>query len=165
MCLSCQRIARLWQTLDMSLKERLQSDLTRAIKGRDEIHMATIRMLLSAITNEEVSGKSARVLTDSEVITVLTREAKKRKEAAEAFALGDRADRSTREKAEGAIIAEYLPEQISGAELAKLVEESIAEAGATGPSAMGAVMKILTPKVAGRAAGGEVAAAVKAALA
>jgi uncharacterized protein YqeY len=148
----------------MSLKETLQADLTRAIKGRDEIHMATIRMMLSAITNEEVSGKSARVLTDSEIITVLTREAKKRKEAAEAFALGGRADRSEREKAEGVIIAEYLPEQMSSEELAKLVREAIAESGASGPAAMGAVMKVLNPKVAGRAAGGDVAAAVKAAL-
>lgn len=148
----------------MSLKETLQADLTRAIKGRDEIHMATIRMMLSAITNEEVSGKSARVLTDPEIITVLTREAKKRKEAAEAFALGGRADRSEREKAEGVIIAEYLPEQMSSEELAKLVQEAIAESGAGGPSAMGAVMKVLNPKVAGRAAGGDVAAAVKAAL-
>jgi uncharacterized protein YqeY len=148
----------------MSLKETLQADLTRAIKGRDEIHMATIRMMLSAITNEEVSGKSARVLTDPEIITVLTREAKKRKEAAEAFALGGRADRSEREKAEGVIIAEYLPEQMSSEELAKLVREAIAESGASGPAAMGAVMKVLNPKVAGRAAGGDVAAAVKAAL-
>jgi uncharacterized protein YqeY len=148
----------------MSLKETLQADLTRAIKGRDEIHMATIRMMLSAITNEEVSGKSARVLTDPEIITVLTREAKKRKEAAEAFALGGRADRSEREKAEGVIIAEYLPEQMSSEELVKLVQEAIAESGAGGPSAMGAVMKVLNPKVAGRAAGGDVAAAVKAAL-
>lgn len=127
--------------------------------------MATIRMMLSAITNEEVSGKSARVLTDAEVITVLTREAKKRKEAAEAFALGGRTDRAAREKAEGAIIAEYLPEQMSAEELAKLVQDAIAESGASGPAAMGAIMKILTPKVAGRAPGGEVAAAVKAALA
>ena len=148
----------------MSLKETLQADLTKAIKGRDEIHMATIRMMLSAITNEEVSGKSARVLTDPEVITVLTREAKKRKEAAEAFALGGRADRSEREKAEGLIVAEYLPEQMSAEELAKLVREAIAESGASGPSAMGSVMKVLNPKVAGRAAGGDVAAAVKAAL-
>lgn len=149
----------------MSLKETLQADLTKAIKGRDEIRMATIRMMLSAITNEEVSGKSVRVLTDAEVITVLTREAKKRKEAAEAFALGGRADRSTRELAEGAIIAEYLPEQMSAEELAKLVQEAIVESGASGPAAMGAVMKVLTPKVAGRAPGGEVAAAVRAALA
>jgi uncharacterized protein YqeY len=149
----------------MSLKETLKADLTKAIKGRDEIHLATIRMILSAITNEEVSGKSARVLTDAEVITVLTREAKKRKEAAEAFALGGRLDRSEREKAEGVIIAEYLPEQMSAEELAKLVQEAITESGASGPTAMGAVMKVLTPKVAGRAPGGDVAAAVKAALA
>jgi uncharacterized protein YqeY len=149
----------------MSLKETLKADLTKAIKGRDEIHMATIRMMLSAITNEEVSGKSARVLTDAEIITVLTREAKKRKEAAEAFAFGGRIESSEREKAEGLIVAEYLPEQMSAEELAKLVQEAIAESGASGPAAMGAVMKVLTPKVAGRAPGGDVAAAVKAALA
>ncbi len=149
----------------MSLKETLRADLTRAIKSRDEIHMATIRMMLSAITNEEVSGKNVRVLTDGEVITVLTREAKKRKEAAEAFALGGRAESSARELAEGAIIATYLPEQMGADELAKLVQEAIAESGASGPAAMGAVMKVLTPRVGGRAPGGEVAAAVKAALA
>ncbi|OIQ80371.1 yqey-like protein [mine drainage metagenome] len=148
----------------MSLKATLQTDLTRAIKHRDEIRMATIRMMLSAITNEEVSGKSLRVLTDAEVITVLTREAKKRKEAAEAFAQGDRPDRAAREQAEGEIIAEYLPEQLSAEELAKLVAEAIAESGASGPAAMGAVMKVLTPKIAGRAPGGDVAAAVKTAL-
>ncbi len=149
----------------MSLKETLRADLTRAIKSRDEIHMATIRMMLSAITNEEVSGKNVRVLTDGEVITVLTREAKKRKEAAEAFALGGRAESSVRELAEGAIIATYLPEQMGVDELAKLVQEAIAESGASGPAAMGAVMKVLTPRVGGRAPGGEVVAAVKAALA
>ena len=127
--------------------------------------MATIRMMLSAITNEEVSGKNVRVLTDGEVITVLTREAKKRKEAAEAFALGGRAESSVRELAEGAIIATYLPEQMGVDELAKLVQEAIAESGASGPAAMGAVMKVLTPRVGGRAPGGEVVAAVKAALA
>jgi len=148
----------------MSLKETLQADLTKAIKGRNEIQMATIRMMLSAITNEEVSGKSARVLTDAEVITVLTREAKKRKEAAEAFIAGDRAERAEREVAEGVIIATYLPAQMEAEELAKLVQEAIAETGASGPAAMGAVMKVLTPKIAGRAAGGDVAAAVKAAL-
>jgi uncharacterized protein YqeY len=111
----------------MSLKETLKADLTKAIKSRDEIHLATIRMMLSAITNEEVSGKSARVLTDAEVITVLTREAKKRKEAAEAFALGGRADRAEREKAEGMIVAKYLPEQMSADELANLVQAAIAE--------------------------------------
>lgn len=148
----------------MSLKATLQTDLTRAIKHRDEIRMATIRMMLSAITNEEVSGKSLRVLTDAEVITVLTREAKKRKEAAEAFAQGARPDRAAREQAEGEIIAEYLPEQLSAEELAKLVAEAIAESGASGPAAIGAVMKVLTPKIAGRAPGGDVAAAVKAAL-
>jgi len=84
----------------MSIKETLQNDLTEAIRSRNELHAATIRMVLTAITNEEVSGKSARVLTDAEIITVLSREAKKRREAAEAFAAGDRQDRADRESGE-----------------------------------------------------------------
>ena len=148
----------------MSIKETLQSDLTEAIRSRNELHAATIRMVLTAITNEEVSGKSARVLTDAEIITVLSREAKKRREAAEAFAAGDRQDRSDREKAEGEVIALYLPAQLGEAELAQMINEAIAESGAAGPSGMGAVMKLLQPKIAGKADGATVSAAVKAAL-
>jgi uncharacterized protein YqeY len=149
----------------MSLKQTLQNDLTESIRGRDELTSATIRMLLTAITNEEVAGKEARTLTDTEIIAVLSREAKKRKEAAEAFAQGGRSDRADRELAEGGVIAKYLPEALSSEELNNMIASAINAAGVSGPSEMGAVMKILQPQVAGRADGGAVAAAVKAALA
>lgn len=151
-----------------TLKSRLQGDLTAAIKERDELRSATLRMTLAAITKEEVAGKSARELSDDEVQTVITREAKKRREAAEAFADGGRGEQADRERAEGEILADYLPKQLSDEELDALVGEAVAEAqagGAEGPRAMGAVMKIVTPKVSGRAEGGRVAAAVKKRLA
>ncbi len=149
----------------MGLKERLREDLTEAIRSRDEITSGTIRMVLTAITNEEVSGKSARELTEAEVITVLSREAKKRREAAEAFDAGARPEKATLERAEGDVIAKYLPAQLSDAELAQLIKDAIAETGACGPAGMGLVMKALSPKIAGRADGATVSAAVKAALA
>ncbi len=149
----------------MGLKERLREDLTEAIRSRDEITSGTIRMVLTAITNEEVSGKSARTLTDTEVITVLSREAKKRREAAEAFDAGNRAEKATLERAEGEVIARYLPAQLSDAELAQMINDAIAETGASGPAGMGLVMKVLSPKIAGRADGATVSSAVKAALA
>ncbi|MSY82951.1 MAG: GatB/YqeY domain-containing protein, partial [Actinobacteria bacterium] len=133
-------------------------------RSRDEMSSGTIRMVLSAITNEEVSGKSARVLTDAEIITVLSREAKKRREAAEAFAEAGRADRATAEIEEGKVIARYLPEQLSEADLKKMIADAIAETGATGPSGMGQVMKLIQPKIAGKADGGLVSTLVKAAL-
>jgi uncharacterized protein YqeY len=144
-----------------TLKDRLQSDLTGAMKARDELRSATLRMALTAIRTEEVAGKTARELSDDEVVTVLTREAKKRREAAEAFDQGGRPDRAERERAEGAVIDEYLPAQLGDEELAELVSVAIAEAGAAGPKAMGAVMKVLTPRTAGRAEGGRVAAEVR----
>lgn len=122
-------------------------------------------MVLSAITNEEVSGKSARELTDAEVITVLSREAKKRREAAEAFDAGDRAEKATLERAEGEVIARYLPAQLSDSELAQMIKDAISQTGASGPAGMGLVMKVLSPKIAGRADGATVSSAVKAALA
>jgi hypothetical protein len=122
-------------------------------------------MVLTAITNEEVSGKSARELTDAEVITVLSREAKKRREAAEAFDAGARPEKATLERAEGEVIAKYLPTQLSDEELAQMIRDAIAETGASGPAGMGLVMKALSPKIAGRADGATVSAAVKAALA
>lgn len=149
----------------MGLKERLREDLTEAIRSRDEITSGTIRMVLTAITNEEVSGKSARELTEAEVITVLSREAKKRREAAEAFDAGARPEKATLERAEGDVIAKYLPAQLSDAELAQMIKDAIAETGASGPAGMGLVMKALSPKIAGRADGATVSAAVKAALA
>lgn len=151
-----------------TLKSRLQDDLTAAIKERDELRSATLRMTLAAITKEEVSGQAARELTDEEVQQVLAREAKKRREAAEAFAEGGRSEQAERERAEGEVLAAYLPKPLSDAELDALVTEAVAEAraaGAEGPRAMGAVMKIVNPKVAGRAEGGRVAAAVKSKLA
>jgi len=148
----------------MGLKEVLQSDLTEAIRSRDELKSGTIRMVLTAITNEEVSGKTARTLTEPEIITVLSREAKKRREAAEAFAEGGRPDRAEREKLEGEFITTYLPAQLSEAEIKEIIAAAIAETGATGPAGMGQVMKIVSPKIAGKADGGTVSALVKAAL-
>ena len=148
----------------MGLKEKLQADLTEAIRGRDEVKSGTIRMLLSAITNEEVSGKTAKVLTDAEIITVLSRETKKRREAVEAFTAAKRDDLANKEKAEGVIIAQYLPEQLSEAEIKKMIADAITETNAAGPAGMGLVMKVLQPKIAGKADGGVVSGLVKAAL-
>ena len=148
----------------MGLKEILQHDLTEAIRSRDELKSGTIRMVLTAITNEEVSGKEARTLTEPELITVLSREAKKRREAAEAFSEGGRPDRAEREKLEGEFIITYLPAQLSEAEIKELISAAIAETGASGPAGMGQVMKIISPKIAGKADGGTVSALVKAAL-
>ena len=146
------------------LKDRLQNDLTTAMKARDELRTATLRMALTAIKNEEVAGGAARELDDAEVLKVLAREGKKRREAAEAYVGAGRQELAERETAEGAVIEEYLPAQLSDDDLAALVAAAIAESGATSPQQMGAVMKLVTPKVAGRAEGGRVAAAVKAAL-
>ena len=148
----------------MGLKEKLQTDLTEAIRGRDEVKSGTIRMLLSAITNEEVAGKAAKVLTDAEIITVLSRETKKRREAVEAFTAAKRDDLANKEKAEAVVIAQYLPEQLSEAEIKKIIADAIAETNAAGPAGMGLVMKVLQPKIAGKADGGVVSALVKAAL-
>jgi len=150
---------------EAGLKAKLRSDLTDAIRARDEIKSGTIRMVLTAITNEEVAGKVAKELTDAEVITVLSREAKKRREAAEAYEAAGRADKAALEKSEGEIIAGYLPQQMSESEVAALVSAAIAAAGATGPGDMGKVMGILKPQVAGKADGGMVSGLVKAALA
>jgi uncharacterized protein YqeY len=148
----------------MALKEKLQNDLTEAMRARDEVRSSTIRMVLTAIKNEEVSGKEARELSDAEVITVLSREAKKRREAAEAFEQAGAKDRSDMEKAEGVVIAEYLPVQLSESEIKEMINAAIAETGATGPQQMGLVMKSIQPKIAGRADGGVVSSLVKAAL-
>ena len=146
------------------LKSKLQSDLNEAIKSRNTVVAETIRMVLSAITNEEVAGKEKKELSDAEVITVLTREAKKRREAAEAFEQGGRADRAAAERAEGEVIASYLPEQLSEDEIKKLISETIAAVGASGPADMGKVMGALKAKVAGKADGALVSSLVKAAL-
>ena len=148
----------------MGLKEKLQSDLTDAIRSKDAVKSGTIRMLLAAITNEEVAGKSAKVLSDAEVITVLSREAKKRREAVEAYTNAKRDDLANKEKEEAAVIALYLPEQLSESDIKKLIADAIAETNAVGPAGMGLVMKVLQPKIAGKADGGVVSSLVKAAL-
>ena len=149
----------------MGLKEKLQADLTDAIRSRNEVVSGTVRMLLAAITNEEVAGKAAKVLTDAEIITVLSREAKKRREAVEAYTQAKRDDLASKEKAEAAVIANYLPEQLGEDEIKKLIQAAITETGASGPAGMGLVMKVLQPKIAGKADGGVVSGLVKAALA
>ena len=148
----------------MGLKEKLQSDLTDAIRSQDAVKSGTVRMLLAAITNEEVAGKAAKVLTDAEIITVLSREAKKRREAVDAYAQAKRDDLANKEKAEGVIIALYLPEQLSETEIKKMIAEAISETNASGPAGMGLVMKVLQPKIAGKADSGLVSGLVKAAL-
>jgi uncharacterized protein YqeY len=148
----------------MGLKEKLQSDLTDAIRSRAEVKSGTIRMLLAAITTEEVSGKAARVLKDDEIITVLSREAKKRREAVEAYVSAKRDDLADKERAEGEVIAQYLPAQLSEEEIKKMIADAISETGAAGPAGMGLVMKVLSPKIAGKADGGVVSGLVKAAL-
>jgi len=149
----------------MGLKETLKSDLTEAIRSSDKVVSGTIRMVLTAITNEEVSGKEARVLSDEEIITVLSREAKKRREAAEEFAKAGRTDRAADEKAEGEVIAKYLPAQLSEDDIKKLIADAVASTGAAGPADMGKVMGAIKPKIAGKADGALVSSLVKTALA
>jgi uncharacterized protein YqeY len=149
------------------LKATLQSDLTEAIRSRDELTVSTLRMALAAVTTQEVAGRSARVLSDAEVVTVLTKEAKKRREAAAAFSAADRPELAERETAELGVLSRYLPEPLSEAEVQALVDEAVAAAaaaGATGMPAMGRIMKELTPRTAGRFDGGRLAALVRAAL-
>ena len=147
----------------MSLKERLRTDLTTAIKARDDLRSSTLRMVLTAITNAEVSGKEARELSDDDVITVLSSEAKKRREAAEAFADAGRTESAEKERAEAVVLAEYLPEQLTSEEIAALVAATIEELGVAGEGmkAMGRVMGALQPKTKGKADGGAVSAEVR----
>ena len=147
------------------LKDRLRTDLTTAMKGRDELRTATLRMVLAAVTAEEVSGKEARELSDDEVQGVLRREAKKRREAAEAFAGAGRGEQAERERAEEAVLAGYLPAQLEDADLAALVADVVTRTGASGMRDMGRVMGAVQADVAGRADGGRVAAEVRRQLA
>ncbi|MGW0517917.1 GatB/YqeY domain-containing protein [Crossiella sp. NPDC003009] len=151
------------------LKAKLQADLAAAIKQKETLVVASLRMALAAITTEEVSGKAARELTDDEVRKVLAREVKKRKEAAEAFAGAGRAEQAAAERAEGEVLSAYLPAQLTDEELTELVGQAVTELTAQlgekpGPKQMGQVMKAANAKVAGRAEGGRVAALVKASL-
>ena len=146
-----------------TLKERLRADLTTAIKSRDETRSSTLRMVLTAITNAEVAGKEHRELTDDDVIAVLSTESKKRREAATAFADGGRAELAEKERAEAAVIADYLPQQLSEDEIAEIVTAAVAQLGVAGEGmrAMGKVMGVVQPQVRGRADGGAVAAEVR----
>jgi uncharacterized protein len=143
------------------LKVRLRTDLTSAMKARDELRTATLRMVLAAISAEEVSGKEARELSDDEVQAVLRREAKKRREAADAFGEAGRAQQADRERAEGEVVAEYLPAQLDDPDLAAIVADVITRTGASGRKDMGKVMGAATGAVAGRADGSRVAAEVR----
>ena len=145
----------------MTIKETLRADLTEAIRGRNEITSSTIRMVLTAITNEEVAGKEARVLSDDEVIVVLSREAKKRREAAEAFESAGHPQKAALEKSEGEVIAKYLPAQLTADEVKQIIAEAIAS---TGPADMGKVMGAIKAKIAGKADGALVSSLVKESL-
>ena len=147
------------------LKDRLRADLTAAMKARDDVRTRTLRMVLTSVANEEVAGQAARDLSDDEVLRVLAREARRRREAADAFDAAGRAEQAAAERAEDGVLAGYLPAQLSDAELAEIVAEVIKETSASGMAAMGQVMKAVTPRVAGRAEGGRVAAEVRRVLA
>jgi uncharacterized protein len=149
----------------MPLKDRLRADLTAAMKDRDEVRTRTLRMALTSVSNEEVAGKAARVLSDDEVLKILAREAKRRREAATAFQEAGRDEQAAAERAEDEVLSGYLPAQLSDAEVTELVAAAIAETGASGMPAMGQVMKTVTPRVAGRAEGSRVAAEVRRQLA
>lgn len=146
-----------------TLKERLRADLTTAIKARDDIRSSTLRMVLTAVTNAEVAGKVAKELSDDEVLTVLSSEAKKRREAAVAFEEGNRPEQAAKERAETAVLQDYLPQQLGVEEIAAIVTAAVEQVGAAGagPKAMGQVMGIVTPQVKGRADGAAVAAEVR----
>jgi uncharacterized protein len=144
-----------------TLKDRLNEDLHAAMKGRDELTTSTLRMALAAVRTAEVSGAASRELSDDEVVTVLTKEAKKRREAADAFAGAGRSDQADRERAEGTVLDRYLPAQLSDAEITQLVSAALAAGGFSGKAQMGPAMKAAQAAVAGRAEGGRVAAEVR----
>ncbi|SIO90634.1 GatB/YqeY domain-containing protein [Nocardiopsis sp. JB363] len=147
------------------LKVRLKSDLTTAMKARDKVRTATLRMVLAAISTEEASGSTQRSLSDDEVTKLLVRETKKRREAAEAFDKGGRVDDAANERAESEILSDYLPKPLTDEEVSQVITAAITETGASGMKEMGKVMKVVNPQVAGRADGARVAAEVKSRLA
>jgi uncharacterized protein YqeY len=148
-----------------TLKDRLNNDMRAAMKARDELTLSTLRMALSAVRTAEVSGTEARALSDVEVLAVLTKEAKKRRESAAAFSDAGRTDQAAKEIAEGEILDRYLPEQLSDAEVADLVAAALEAGGFTGKGQMGPAMKAAQAAVAGKAEGGRIAAEVRRQLA
>lgn len=145
----------------MSLKERLRTDLTTAMKARDEVRTATLRMALTAVSNAEVAGTAARELSDDDVLGVLTKETKKRRESVVAYESAGREDLASRERAESDVLAEYLPAPLGADEVAVMVQAAIAQTGASGPRDMGQVMRAVQTQVRGRADGAEVVAEVR----
>lgn len=154
-------------TAPSALKERLRSDLTAAIRGRDKVRSGTIRMVLSAISEAEVAGATAVELSDQQVLDVVIREAKKRREAEEAFVAAGRAELADKERAEAGVLADYLPQQLSPEEVREIVRSAVERTGAAelGPKGMGKVMGVVSPQTRGRADGGAVAAEVRRQLA
>ena len=144
-----------------TLKEQLQSDLTTAMRARDQVGASTLRMALTAVTTEEVAGTEHRDLTDDDVLKVLTKEAKKRREAATAYTGAGRTELAAQEEAELAVLEGYLPKQLSDEELEGIVRDAVASSGASGMPQMGLAMKAASAAVAGRAEGGRVAAVVR----
>ena len=148
-----------------SLKAQLHEDLTAAMRSRDTVRSATLRMVLTAVSSAEVAGKEARELSDDEVLAVVMKEAKKRREAADAYVSAGRQELADKENAELACLEEYLPKQLSDEEIDAVVAEAVAAAGAEGMKDMGKVMGVVKPKIGEQAEGGRIAAAVKKALA
>ncbi len=144
-----------------SLKAQLQHDLHDAMRGRDKVRAATLRMALTAVTTAEVAGDEARELDDDEVLKVLAKEAKKRREAADAYAGAGRPELAETEEAELAVLEGYLPAQLGDDDLLAVVERAVTETGASSMRDMGTVMKAAQGEVAGRADGGRVAAVVR----
>jgi len=149
------------------LKERLRTDLTAAMRGRDKVRSGTIRMVLAAVTEAEVAGSEARALSDEQVLDVVVREAKKRREAREAFTAAGRPELAEKEQAEADVLADYLPQSLTPDEVAAVVRAAIEQTGAAelGMKGMGKVMGVVTPQTRGRADGGAVAAEVRRQLA
>ena len=146
---------------DSTLKSTLRSDLHDAIRQQDKVRSGTLRMTLTAITNAEVAGTEAKELTDEEVLKVIAKEAKKRKEASTAYVGAGRAELAATEDAELAVLETYLPQQLGDEELERIVRSAVDTTGATGMAQMGLVMKAAQGEIAGRADGGRVAAIVK----
>ena len=144
-----------------TLKDRLNDDLHAAMKGRDELTTSTLRMALAAVRTAEVAGSEARALSDDEVLRVLTKESKKRREAATAFADAGRTEQADKERSEGEVLERYLPKQLTDAEITELVGQALTAGGFTGKAQMGPAMKAAQAAVAGRAEGGRVAAEVR----
>ena len=144
-----------------TLADRLQADLTASMKARDELRTTTLRSAIAAVKEARVAGESARELTDADVEALLRTQVKRRDEAAEAFRAGGRAEQASRELAEKAVLEEYLPEGLDEAELARIVDETLAREGFTEPAQMGQAMKAVMGEVAGRADGKVVSAMVK----